>query len=460
MNLFDTFPRPVRNANDLIGGAIQDTVCKVAGEIQGFLTTDRGRGPSAALICLYRSSACGANCDGPLPKRPFTGGQCGEAYDFRAYEYVPPSQAPPDGAVTRDLNLRLNGPTKVETTAVSVGDGGYTRHTIVDGAGVSRFTLNEWWDGGQVFYENLGRVDGGLDNCGDPPPVVPIPDDGTGGIPPTVVYPPGWPGPVYVEGEDENGDSIFLPVFVGPVDINVDDLFPINIDVNGQSYTISPDFNINPRFEGGDFDDSDILASIDGLNSKVDDIDVDLSALTDGVQAILDDLFAERTTSITRGTCGEEPETVEVSGNSFAFMAAALTQLSLARYTQVNSLCPSEGEEVEDVAPSTIESGTAGINHVEFVAVPEDAQVVVLVCSGTPTGMRIYRNAGDQVHAQFGFIAECFDVEGVPCPKEQEYVYTREHVLVLEPFAGTQRFVRLALTEGVSWALNDTGVRY
>lgn len=460
MNIYDTIPRPVRNANDLIGGAIQDTVCKLAGDLQAFLTTDRGRGPSAALICLYRKSACGPACENPIPRRPFIGGQCPEPYRVRVYEFVPPSQVPPDGAVTRDLEQRYNGPLDITSTSVPQGDSGYTRYTLIDGAGTAQFSVNEWWDGGVAFFEILGRVDGGPDDCGDPQPVVPRPPVGDPGTPPTIIYPPGWPGPVYIDGTVEGDTVIGIPVNVGPVAVDVDDLFPINIEVNNQNYKISPDFDITPDTGGGVSNNDEVLARIGDLDEQLTTIDNEIEEVVDTVNRLEAEFFAEVSTNLTRGECGQEPTTVNVSGNAFAFIAAALTQESSARYAQTNSLCQEAAGEIEDVAPSLIASGTAGVNHVEFIELSPDTRVVVLNCEGNPPHLRVYRNSGPQVHAQFGFIAECIDVDSAPCPREQEYVYTREHVLVVTLEPEKTRHVRIALTEGIQWTLTDTGVRY
>lgn len=413
----------------------------------------------AGVWSNMHQQVCENGDSGTVPQLPFRGGQCPVRYfitteinEFNSLEglWAEPSWVGPLTSIQWDIVQVANGfnfyvPTVTGVNGSFQGSASF-RYAIPIGAS-------------QDVPFNLLRHDGLPDDCGDPGSTIPSPFPDPG-FPPggPIVYPPGG-GPVVVDIDIGNGATIAVPIQVGPFDIPVEFNFPIELNIDNHVWQILPDFTLAPRFNvggGGGASEADLAelnAKLDALKDVTDQNLVRTAAVEQAV-------FMEVSAQLTSGQCGDEsPSSVEVTGNAFEFLAAVMTQESLGRYVQSRSLCPVLGPRFPDVEASVIASGTAGINHAEFVQVSDDVLQVALRCDGLPVGLRVYRNAGEDIHAKFGFIAEALDMGSNPCPKEQEYVYTREHLLDLSRFDERTRYVRIALAEGIQWTLTDTGVR-
>jgi len=189
-------------------------------------------------------------CNMPPPEPPapgFTGGQCaGVLYDV-TYSYDlttdkftnPPGTYTPQSGTSR-VTGKVNGITKEVSTFLAsaklLTDGG----DVNIGGASSGFANNV--DIINLSIDNITRVGGGADDCGDPPPVIPPYEPGSNTYGDNITY------------VNNEGDTLTIPVVIA--------LGYADIDINGQlSIPVKLDFSLNPElnvsgefnFNTGDF---------------------------------------------------------------------------------------------------------------------------------------------------------------------------------------------------------------
>lgn len=185
--------------------------------------------------------------DIPIQVPDFEGGQCPEAYNGT---WIAEGTAAVGGDFTSSsFFLNVLGPLSVVSGTEDGQQGGKIPFgDIIDGNGVANrvYTGPEFVPpndlGGFSFtLANLGRVDGGPDNCGNPPPVVPPQPPGS--------PPPSDPRPSFPDVTINLPDigpvvGVFAPV-VGIIYADIDGRIKIPVTVNVNLPDINANFDID-----------------------------------------------------------------------------------------------------------------------------------------------------------------------------------------------------------------------
>jgi len=439
---------PVSNYQDGAALATQKVVCFASPFLAGLAL----RTPQTALFAvpflLYSALACGGDNNDSVPRRQFVGGQCAVSYRIEIYWKLKDFPG-------EEILVFQNGPVHgIELRAASPGvaDPPYPPFELILNVRDIQVPvannlggINEVED---YFLVGISREDGGLDNCGDPPPFIPNPPADPGEPPyPPIVFPPGG-GPVYIDFELPGGETVPVPFTIGPININVGELFPFNLNINGARFIVNPDFELLPEGPGGGLTEE----QSEQLNEAFDEVD------RLRLQQVHEEVFEVQTISLVGGDCGEEAETVEVSGNAFDVMAAAFTQESLRRYSQTKNLCPAPSPENVDeiLLYSELVSGEDFETHSELIS--EDVRSVrIVITSFDPNivpSTRIYPGA-----EQFKFGVVSFSVGDSSGSGPFLYLYDVETFFVL-PRRSLPGRVRILAKRTVGFSVYDTGERY
>lgn len=253
-NIPEIFEQARQNAYD----AAQAVVCGLAGTQRVALDLTEKLNPlyrGSALQDYYERMNRGLRSFCPVPEPEdipiqipdFEGGQCPEAYNGT---WIAEGTAAVGGDFTSSsFFLNVLGPLSVASGTEDGTQGGQVPYgDIIDGNGnaVRVYTGPEFVPpndlGGFSFtLANLGRVDGGPDNCGNPPPTVPPQPPGT--PPPSDPRPTFPPVDINLPGIGVV-NVVFAPV-VGIIYADVDARVKIPVTVNVNIPAINVNFDID-----------------------------------------------------------------------------------------------------------------------------------------------------------------------------------------------------------------------
>lgn len=213
----------------------------------------------------------------PGPSPPFSGGQCvGVSYSvtFTTQELQRFTCTQAQRTFTRTLTGPIRGFRIRDPFAVSTCPGDFSGGFILEslfGTNTDYGNIYQASQGNTVItsftIDNIVRVDGQPDDCGDPPPS-PAPPR------PPIVQPPSSPP---IPWNDENGDpvgDVIISPRVGPIYIDVDATLkvPVVVNINGPfleteiSIPVSvslPDYNVSFQFGGGGGTTTDPTAPVE-----------------------------------------------------------------------------------------------------------------------------------------------------------------------------------------------------
>lgn len=232
----------------------------------GFLNVPNALG---ALVCDYPPDNLVA------PEPPFTGGQCyGGLY---SYDFVFTNDQGQRQTIPQQVNARLIGtfvgdtqPNQTRPTGVRVQTSPTAPITEQTFANVAS-AVNP-----APTIQNVVRLTGGPDNCGDPPAPFPEPSDD---------YEFGGDITYNIDGDTTITvpvTAVFAPIFV---DIDGSLRVPVNVDVGGLQFTgnleVSPSFTLNLKPGGiktgpGKPDDPDLGPGQPGVPVPEDEEDADV----------------------------------------------------------------------------------------------------------------------------------------------------------------------------------------
>lgn len=272
----------------------------------------------------------------------------------------------------------------------------------------------------------------GPDNCGDRP----------GGGP---TYPPAGSLPPPPSVGDTFGDSQDIPstVPINGVDVPIDLEFGppeflgkdgIRVPINGVPIDISPDGGIN--IPGGlDSDES----PIDTIDNKLDEI--------------LEKLEEEIGGELTTISCDGETVTASYLGVGLQGLNAGLQTGFALRSSALTQLCPVGGDINLQDAELLSTSVPFGPSEVKSVSLPEDAKELYIEVTGDPPGLRIFKLAGNDSEARYGFWSVTYDNGNDSFTEAPIEIFTRMATISLPPSNGRSRSVRVSLKSGLGYSL-------
>lgn len=381
-------------------------------------------------------SGCESVLDDGYPKRyappNFPGGQCpGTRYDITSSW----TQSSPgfEGSTTNDLFGPIEGLVVIPNpnfgnsellTLVGRTSSGAVNSIVLSSANNGRtFTSFQ--------IDNI-VVLSGPDNCGDRP----------GGGP---TYPPAGSLPPPPSVGDSFGDPQDIPstVPINGTDVPIDLEFGppeflgkdgIRVPINGVPIDISPDGGITVP----DTLDSD-EGPVDNVNTKLDEI--------------LERLEEQISGELTSIGCDGEPSSASYFGVGLQGLNAAIQTAFALRSSGLTQLCPVGG----DVALQEVEllstSVPFGASEVKTVSLPSDAREMYIEVTGDPPGLRVFKLAGNESEARFGFWSVRFDNGNDDFSEAPTEIFTRMATMSLPPSNGRDRSVRISLKSGLGYSL-------
>ena len=284
-----------------------------------------------------------------------------------------------------------------------------------------------------LVVTSLEVTNGGPDDCGDQPF-----DD-------SVQYPPGkeLPEPPSV------GDEV-APKAPFDVDITINDIdVPITIevgpgffggdkgtrvDVNGRPYDILPDGGVSVPDNG----EEDLPPGV---------------SLADKIEELQEELEKEISGSLSTILCDGEEVSASYSGTGLLGLQAMIETAFNLRTSSFLSLC-AEGLEIGLGPPQLISSKpSVGVGEVDVIAISTSVRLCLLVVTGNPPGLRVFKLAGDQSEARFGFWS-VVNVDGNEGYSEKPCeVFVRNSSLPCPNPYGLDRSVRISLKPGLGYSL-------
>lgn len=430
-------------AFDSLQDFLGSTVCNLIGQQESYFRVN-GFQSVANLIALGRRNLnCfpggpGSGPDlevGPSSARDaFTGGQCTFNYTISAGSDVISSSG---NEFVRTRGAQIDGPIySVEINPASGLPGIWIRREAggpliaAGGATMSTTERNLNLSRGGFRDVTVTPTGGQSDDCGDSPR---FPDE----FPPGQDLPPAPnPGDVLIEREIRtrevviDGNPVNFSYEVGPVTIDVDGF--INIPIFNTLFRLTPTLEVEVDVGRSPSDGADTSEDITAIR---DNLEQDIAGIVNG-QA-----------------CDGTPLVADVEGEGLAGLAQLITSASNLLATLTNSACPVGSTPPGLSTLILLESGTFQPGEVRLVDLPDDAVSVSLQVENLPSSLRVFKNAGMESEARYGFWSvQVESVEGGFGP-EPSSVYTPSSRLEVPMFQGFQRRVRLSLQRGVQYTL-------
>lgn len=429
--IVDLIPEPIREAQTefLINAA-----CDIAGKMEsgyrflGLPALANQLSVARANASCYTGSPPSFEASQSSP--PFVGGQCaGVAYEA-------------DIEANRSGNIPISyvgtnmiGPI-AEFRPIPTGTGPYTAEYRRVGESSFQQVQGSPSTGGSpitsiTIVGPLRRVDGQPDTCGDPPYDVTV--DWPDGV--ELPSPPS-PGDVLVPNQivdvtvDVNGVPSVVSVEVGDVVFSPD--VGVEFTVGDLSYTLSPSFTLSFELpgEGGDV-------------SRVEEI----------VEEIREEVTQQIAGSLGAQSCSAEVVAAEYSGAGLRGLQDLGSKLLQVLSSLLLEQCPVDAEVNQALNRVEVGSGTAGLNDVTYVSVGVKSRIVCLEVEGLPPDLRVYKLAGDDLEAPFGYMcltegsgSDTFNGPAVD-------VKTRQTRYDVGRDRGFDRAIRLSLRRGLEWTL-------
>lgn len=282
------------------------------------------------------------------------------------------------------------------------------------------------------FQVDSVTVESGPDDCGD--------KEGGG---------PSYPPPGNLPSPPSVGDTFGEPSYV-----------PTTVPINGTDVPIDIEFG-PPSFLGKDgirvpINGVPIDISPDGGITVPDTLDSDESPgenVNTKLDEILEKLEEEIGGELTAIGCDGEPTSAQYLGVGLQGLNAAIQTGFALRSAALTQLCPVGG----DVALQEVELlGTSvpfGVSEVKTVSLPSDAREMYIEVTGDPPGLRVFKLAGNESEARFGFWSVRYDNGNDDFSEAPTEIFTRMATMSLPSANGRDRSVRISLKSGLGYSL-------
>lgn len=394
---------------------------------------------SDALANAYakarRFSGCYNEPPPPLnkqtPENGYEGGQCpGSTYRVEI-SWVNSGRGPGNGAVTPRGPVTFIGlgpsPANPTRTAILVvgrnllgEEQTFQLHAAIPPEEITSWSLD------------LFEVTSGPDDCGNAPGQGPQ-------------YPPGQelapPGNVGDEIGEAQDITITEDTPDGPVEVTYEFGPIINLGtdgigttINGEPIRIAPDGHIGA-------DDPDPLdGQPDGRDEEQE-------------QEQTDKLMSDVIGAITVFPCNQDSLEGSYSGQGIDGLKNLIETATGLLSIQIESLC-SSGNDVAPIGDGILlSSGTFSQGEVRNIPLPSTAVEVQLEVTGFDTRIRVFKLAGNEIEADFGWWSIAFEDGNDRFAQESTRVRSPRVSLDAPPPRGRQRFVRLSLKSEVQYNL-------
>ena len=419
-----------------LSGWIGARYCEILGLSEAGLRTVNLIGAANTQAWLRGFQGCSPGIPGDLTATseppPFEGGQCPTLYQVRLNW----TESDGDTGITNQFldgpisNIYIrpqpSSPSNDFLSIDHLGQDGNPTTTNVHGTtfGVK---ITSW------SVHTLQRVDGQPDNCGSLPGSGPTYPDGVD-LPPAPnvgdeVFPKEY---IEVAPTGPDGQPYPITVEIGPATYCGNGV--ICVEVNGRPYKLTPE--------------GDIVTGDEEVAPRDDE-----QTPTDKLDELLNEFNKEVSGVLRAEGCDEALYERAYFGTGFTGLEAMINAAVLLRTDTDLTACDCFVE--EDLMPPQLLASFPQSDGIEVWKVPLSSAVrmAYLEVNGNPGSLRVYRLAGNDREADFGFWSIGYDVGNEEYNGPQIGVTTITSSLPVPPPMGRGRYARISLKKGISATL-------